>query len=66
LGAALRKVRRLDEAIAAREQVAEIFRKLGDRGEGMALNNLGWRYERYIASTRPSPLMSRRRRSSAR
>ncbi|WP_214324750.1 ATP-binding protein [Nonomuraea sediminis] len=49
LGNALRGARRFDEAIAAHQNAAAIFRELGDRGgepgdrggEGAALNNLG-------------------------
>ncbi|MEV0647492.1 tetratricopeptide repeat protein [Phytomonospora sp. NPDC050363] len=41
LGVALRELRRFEEAIAAHEQAAEIFRETGNRhGEGMALGNL--------------------------
>ncbi|MBN6040043.1 tetratricopeptide repeat protein [Amycolatopsis sp. 195334CR] len=42
LGAALREVRRFDEAITHLQQAAAIFRETADRhGEGQALGNLG-------------------------
>jgi tetratricopeptide (TPR) repeat protein len=42
LGAALRRARRLEEAIAAHQDAVAICRETGDRhGESMALNNLG-------------------------
>ncbi|MFM9632565.1 MULTISPECIES: tetratricopeptide repeat protein [Streptomyces] len=42
LGAALRQVRRFNDAITAYTQAADIFRELDDRhGEGATLNNLG-------------------------
>jgi hypothetical protein len=41
LGVALREVRWFDEAIAAHQDAAAIFRETGDRhGEGAALRNL--------------------------
>jgi tetratricopeptide (TPR) repeat protein len=42
LGAALRQVRRFEEAITAHQRAGELFRETGDRhGEAMAWNNLG-------------------------
>ncbi|MFI6031649.1 tetratricopeptide repeat protein [Amycolatopsis magusensis] len=56
-GVALHEVRRFEEAIAAQEQAAAIFREIGDRqGKGRALINLGnalqgvWRFEEAIAA----------------